>query len=78
MLQFKYGSGVGEIVGTNVGVEVGSAVTVESNVGVENGVAVGMGIAGAQDARVNTAKLVINNNRLIFMSGIRATCKIRE
>lgn len=76
MLQLKYGSGVGEIVGTKVGVEVGSAVGVGRSVGVDNGVAVGTGISGAQDTTVNTAKLVINNNRLILsLTGWRQPCE---
>jgi hypothetical protein len=49
MLQLKYGSGVGEIVGNSVGVEVGSGVPVGSGVAVRRGVAVGIREAGAHD-----------------------------
>ena len=41
---------------------------VGGSVGVNDGVVVGTGISGAQDTRVNTAKQVINNNRLILVS----------
>jgi hypothetical protein len=78
MLQLKYGSGVGEIVGNGVGVEVGNGVAVGTDVAVNSGVRVEIGMAGAQDPRVNTAKLVININRLIFVSCRRSTPKIRK
>jgi hypothetical protein len=78
MLQLKYGSGVGEIVGTGVGVEVGGGVAVGTDVAVNSGVGIEMGTAGAHDPRVNTAKLVINHNRLILVSSGRSTPKIRK
>jgi hypothetical protein len=67
MLHVKYGSGVGEIVGRRVGVcvAVGSRVAVGSDVAVNVEVTAGTWARGIQDAKVNTAKVVINKNRFI-------------
>lgn len=61
----KYGSGVGEIVGTGVAVGVESCVAVGSGVSVHVGITVGTGSGEAQAVNINSNKAV--NQNLCFM-----------
>jgi hypothetical protein len=63
------------VVGTSVGVEVGSWVAVGTGVAVNIGVAVGAGATGTQDININIVRLVINKKRFMIRLSKKQPCE---